>query len=192
MKKIILCLTVLSAGVSFAADPKQGDTRDQVLDSLGQPSGKMMLVPQEILYFDRGTVELTDGKVTKVKLVSQADAEARIAKQKAETEAAAQQAAEQKQKLIEQGRQEKSTTLANTFFCSQTGAQQLAYWEDFSKRFPDVPVADEIQKATDLKQKEDQAQVDAAAAGKQHDESSKTNSALPAPRPVGSFMQSNP
>ena len=68
-------LVMLAASVALASDPGVGDTREQVMHDLGAPKGQMQMGKTTMLYYDRGAVELTGGKVTKVQLVSQAAAE---------------------------------------------------------------------------------------------------------------------
>ncbi len=140
MKIISCCVIVLAATAAWAADPVAGDLRGKVIDELGNPHGHMTVGKNEVLFYDRGTIELTDGRVRIVKLITE---DQLVAKQAAEAEQG-RLAEENRKQLVEAGKAEKLRTLGDPGFTLKSMAEQLAYWQDFVKRYPGVDAGDRI------------------------------------------------
>jgi hypothetical protein len=133
-----------ACGTLQAGAVNVGDSEKQVLDNLGPPRGRLDSGNLAILKYDRGTVTLVDGKVASAWLVSATEA----AEQRAQVEraAAARRAAEAaaRRTRIEAGKAEKQKTIADPGFAKRKPAERLAYWEDFQRRYPEVPIDREL------------------------------------------------
>jgi hypothetical protein len=126
----------MCAAVTMAADPKVGDTRASVLDGLGNPKGTMVVGRNETLIYNRGTLQLTDGKVTRVKLMTDGEYAAMVA----DAEQRAKLAEEARARLVQEGIAEKARTLADADFARKPPSDQYAYWKQFAARYPGVDV----------------------------------------------------
>ena len=71
--------TLPALGGGLEPEIEVGDARAFVIEILGEPEGRMGSEDYELLYFNRGQVELVNGKVTSVNLVSEAEAAKREA-----------------------------------------------------------------------------------------------------------------
>jgi hypothetical protein len=71
MKALTLMGLVVGATVGLSAwAVKPGDSRQAVTEELGPPQGRIQSGDQEILYYERGTVQFKDGKVVNSELIS--------------------------------------------------------------------------------------------------------------------------
>lgn len=129
------------AGSSSAADPKIGDSKDQVLDALGNPKGRMLMKNIEAFFYDRGSVELTGGQVSAVKLIS----EEQLAQKKANQIEQDRRNAAEREKLMAEGAVEKERMLADAAFARKPPAEQVDAWRKFAARYPGVSVEAEVQ-----------------------------------------------
>ena len=135
---------------AFSADPQIGESKDEVIEQLGKPQGKMLMRNKEVLFYERGTVELTDGHVSTSKLLS-----AQGLYQEKLKKAQDQKAAEARQEqLREEGEKEKKRILSDASFTNKPPQEQLSYWEDFKKKYPGVVVENEAQQAATQVQKQ--------------------------------------
>lgn len=160
MKRIVCGLMMVLTTAALAADPKVGDTREQVMDLLGNPKGRMATGGNEVLVYDRGTVDLAGGKVTSVKLVTEGELAAREA-------AAARQARldeERHRKLVAEGTAEKGRVLADPEFAKKTPAEQAAYWREFSSKYPGVDIKGISQAAEQALQEDERKKQEAERA----------------------------
>ncbi|HVU17072.1 MAG TPA: hypothetical protein VHD32_09100 [Candidatus Didemnitutus sp.] len=107
---------------------------------MGLPKGDVRVGNREILYYDRGTVELRDGSVARADILSDADFATFTARKNAEE---ARLAAE-RSRLVSEGESLKARKLSDGAFASTPFAYQVAYWQNFAARYPGVSVADEI------------------------------------------------
>jgi len=129
-----------------AAQPHEiqpGDSLADVKAFLGAPKYKEKLGNKLILSYDRGKVELTDGRVTSINLLSPED----LAAQQARRAAEAAQAAQLKAQHIAEGGALKAKKLADPAFTSAPLADQLAFWQDFRRQYPEVPCDNEYNSA---------------------------------------------
>lgn len=148
--KIALCallpLLSLSATV-VCAEIKPGDSPAEVRAALGVPRGQTALAGREILYYDRGQVEIRAGVVTRVSLRSdaeQADFEARRA---AEAIRVRDEQDIRRAKLTVEGEKLKALKLADASFQNLPLSYQVAFWQDFSRSYPDVASAEVLSEA---------------------------------------------
>ncbi|HEY4302646.1 MAG TPA: hypothetical protein VGM73_17375 [Candidatus Didemnitutus sp.] len=138
LAKLIL-LTGLGAAVA-GAEVKVGDSLSDVRQSLGASRGDLKIKQREILYFERGTVELQNGVVTRSELMSDSDFAAFTAKK----QAADARAAAERDRVIAEGEAVKARKLVDGTFSATPFSYQVAYWQNFAVHYPGVSVADEL------------------------------------------------
>jgi hypothetical protein len=82
LKILLAALVVGLAGILSASAEaiKAGDSREAVIDALGEPDGGVTMGDTEFLYYKRGQVEIKNGQVSNHTIVSQAEADALAAK----------------------------------------------------------------------------------------------------------------
>jgi hypothetical protein len=124
--KIITFLLLLAAPVlAHATDIHPGDSLADVQAALGAPKGQAQLSNKLVLDYDRGQVQLMDGKVIRSKLIS------------------AEEFASQKVQHAAEGQALKAQKLADPNFISASPGAQLIFWKDFRLRYPEVSCNDE-------------------------------------------------
>ena len=145
MKQFLMgvAVIILTATAAWAADPQVGDSKDRVLDNLGNPKGRMSIKNMEVLFYDRGSIELLDGKVSMVKLVTAEQ----LARQQAAQAEQEKRSAEARKKLIAEGEVEKQRLLDDPAFARKSPAEQAEAWRKFAAKYPGVSVAGEIEAA---------------------------------------------
>ena len=154
----VAALAMTAAG-GWAVAP--GDSREAVFAELGQPTGLIQTTDGELLYFARGSVELRAGKVVKADLVSE---EALRQRRQAEAAARAQRAkgdVVRRAQLKAEGEAVMKQWLADPDFLTADPEVQVARWQDFMRRYPDVPAAGHLVAA--------QKRLEARQAGQAHD-----------------------
>lgn len=132
VRSVLLILPALLGAVEVAPGNKIGD----VYATYGKPRGKADLGDRQLLYYERGEVELRSGVVTRVSFLSDEDYAAREAREAA--------AEERAQNLIAEGESVKQERLADPTFQKLSPATQLAFWQDFARRYPGVSCGDQI------------------------------------------------
>ena len=137
---VLLALTLSAAPFPVMAAVDPGATLEEVRTVFGAPSGQVRAGERHLLYYERGSVELINGRVTRVDLRSpeeQAAQDAREARAQAERET-------RRAQLIEEGTALRDRKLADATFQSAPIAYQVAFWEDFARRYPGVPCAEPL------------------------------------------------
>ena len=132
-------LMAVIAGTAVAVKP--GDSRMDVVNELGAPAGFIRFGNEETLYFDRGQVQMQNGKVVDFELISVAQLQER---REAVARARAAQAAltaEQRAQLKTEGEAALQTLLADHDFAVASAAVQVARWREFMQKYPDVAVS---------------------------------------------------
>ncbi len=160
--KFSIVLTVLLGSGWFvgASALEFGDSLNQVIEELGQPDGYVKLEGSQILYYARGRVELTNGKVTLAELVSAEEAEARRIR---EAEAQAQRQEELRllrEQRYAEGKVALEAKISDTAFQQASSTQRIAYWETFKRNYPEVPLPEDYYTALrerDLERREQRA-----------------------------------
>jgi hypothetical protein len=153
---LLLCIFGVAGSVE-AADARVGDTVEQVLDKMGRPAGEARSGELLLLTYDRGTVETYEGYVVKVDLVTPAQLRAQ---QEKAARAMARRAAEikaQRDRRMAEGRKELARIEGDEAFAEKPAADQVAYWEEFKKKYPEVPLPASYTKARDALTKEEEA-----------------------------------
>ena len=136
---VLLCI----AGTLCAAAPQvnKGDTIAQVTEKIGPPQGILKQGNYVTYYYERGFVDFLDGRVRRTDLVSPEEAE-RIKLERARAEEEARRQAEAtRQRLTQEGQLELSKRLADKEFIVRPASERLAYWQEFSKRYPYTDVS---------------------------------------------------
>lgn len=134
----------VSFPVLWAGDPVIGSSRADVLAALGEPSGEASVGGRSTLYYERGTVELTGGQVSRFSLVSKEDYAEHIASEAAEAERLRARAELRRARLTTEGEALKARKLADPGFAAAPLSYQAAFWQDFARKYPDVPCAEQL------------------------------------------------
>ncbi|HKB57361.1 MAG TPA: hypothetical protein VKC51_07205 [Lacunisphaera sp.] len=144
MKTVPFVLLLALPLVLTAMEVRPGDTLNNVRATLGAPRGQLRVDGRQLLYYERGEIELRAGAVTRVALLSEEDHAAREARRAA---AAVRFREEQEilcARLSTEGEALKARKLADPSFLAAPLAYQVAFWEDFSRRYPDVASAEQL------------------------------------------------
>jgi hypothetical protein len=144
MRNILSGLALFLPIALFAADVRPGDTLNDVRSVLGVPRGHLHVGGRDLLYFDRGDVELRDNIVTRVTLVSIEEQAAREAKRTADAVKTREEQEIRRARLVTEGEALKARKLADAAFGATPPAFQVAFWQDFSRRYPDVSSAEQL------------------------------------------------
>src|SRR5689334_15458512 len=91
MKAPVLGLVLALSAASLAAEVAPGDTLEEAVATLGSPRGRLQVAGRNLVYFERGEIEVRDGRVTRVDLLTP-------------EEYAAQQAREEQQRSTREAR----------------------------------------------------------------------------------------
>lgn len=125
---------LVAASGLVAAEIRSGASLEEVHATLGQPRGQLHVGGRQVLYYERGGVELQNGAVTQVNLRSpeehaiRADREAR---QREEREA-------RRAQIMAAGIALRDRKLADPAFQAAPVAYQVAFWDDFARSYPEV------------------------------------------------------
>lgn len=136
-----LFLFTLSLAV---AEVPLGATLEQVLSTLGQARGQATAGDRVVLYYERGEVELQDGVVIRVALMPRAEFDAEANQRAAEAQRLRDAQEIRRAELKAEGEALKTRQLADPAFRSASAERQVAFWEDFTRRYPDVPASEEL------------------------------------------------
>jgi len=144
--KFIFCTFwgVFFALIAAADDPVPlaGWTRRQTIEALGEPAGLIRSEEIEVLYYERGLVNLRSDRVVSAALVSTEEAIRLRTARDRRVAIEARSRSERKQQLIIDGTAERERLLASPQTFSMPVEQQVQLWEDFARQYPDVRVSD--------------------------------------------------
>lgn len=135
-----LILVIVLPLTMSARDVAMGDSAVQVREVMGTARGQLQVGGRDLLYFDRGEVELNDGRVSRVGLRSPEEQNAFESKQAA----VAARTDETRSRLMEEGRILMASKLSDPTFQATPYSYQLSFWEKFSHRYPDVSPAEQL------------------------------------------------
>jgi hypothetical protein len=185
MKGLVPSMFVVLALSASGVEVAPGDSLAEVRAALGQPRGQLERGGWQRLIYDRGEVELVRGEVTRVALRSAEAHERYLAERQAAAEQARLAQEERTARRTAEGEALKARKLTDPLFQSAPVAYQVAFWEDFALRYPEVPSAEvltiarlrlveseaierhrreESQRLADLEERVRQAEARAAAA----------------------------
>ena len=182
------CICVLWAGaVTVVAAPAEevrvGDPVEIVREVLGKPRSYMGCGTYEILLYERGRVEIRDGKVTSLELVSaeQAARQRMAAEERRRARDAAR--ADQRERLRAEGVALKRRVANDPAFERMTAANQLSFWTTFVRKYPDVSAdlehakaVEELEREAEIRRERERAQamaMRAAAAERRAEEAER-------------------
>lgn len=144
MKAISLAMMCVFPLALFAGEVKPGDTAEGVQATLGIPRGRAQIGGREFFYYDRGEVEMRSGVVTRVALISIEDQAALEARRSADALRVREEQEILRARLTTEGEALKARKLSDPYFLAASPARQVEFWEDFSRRYPGVPSAEEL------------------------------------------------
>jgi hypothetical protein len=150
MKTITFLLLLAAPVLAQATEIHLGASLADVRAALGAPNGYAQINNRLTLFYDRGQVQLVDGRVVSSDFLSPEDFAEKQARDKAIAAQAAQHLAE--------GQALKAQKLADPNFTSAPPAYQLAFWQYFRLRYPEVPCDDEYNLALARQQEQLAAQ----------------------------------
>ena len=137
----VIAACVLSASpFAMAAEVQTGDSLADVRNALGAPRGEAKVDGRQVLYYERGVVELVGNTVTRVALRSP---EEQLALNASEERNRGERVARQNQLLVE-GTALRDRKLADAHFNDSPLVYQVSYWENFSRSYPGVPVSEPL------------------------------------------------
>ncbi len=142
MKSMAHSLAMVVAVVSSlaAAEVEVGATLDEVRAALGTPKGQAVAGDRQVIYYERGDIELREGRVIRVGLRSAEEHAAHVEREermRVEREAS-------RAELLAEGTAVRDRKLADVSFQAAPVAFQVAYWENFARSYPGVPVMEPL------------------------------------------------
>ena len=140
----ITLLVFLPVCFSTAAEVRLGDTIAEARQTLGIPRGELHLGGRDLFYYDRGEVESRSGVVTRVSLRSAEDQAALEARRAADALRVREENEIRRARLTLEGNELKVRKLADPAFAAAPLGYQMAFWEDFSRRYSEVPVSEQL------------------------------------------------
>jgi hypothetical protein len=159
MKTIAILLLLATPVLVHATDIHPGESLADVKSTLGPPTGQAQIEDKLVLFYDRGQVQLVDGRVVGSDFLSPEDFAIQQAQQKAIDAKASQLRAQR----IAEGKTLKAQKLADPNFTSAPPAYQVAFWQDFRLRYPEVSCDDEYKLALARQQEAEQKVADLEA-----------------------------
>jgi hypothetical protein len=106
--------------------------------ALGEARGYMAYGSTEVLMYERGRVELKDGVVSSVRLISEEE----LARRKEEQERQRLAEEERRALLYVEGTALRDKKLEDVLFTSAPAAERMAYWRTFRSRYPMVDITE--------------------------------------------------
>lgn len=162
---------VLLAGSLSAIE--EGASRADVVAELGEPDGLIAAGDYELLTYERGDVELRDGKVVKFKLMT--PEELVVAKREEQIRRAEEErrrARERKQRY-ERGLEVKERMLSSPTYAEASGTRKVEILRNFHTRYPEVEIDELLMPAVEEKKREQAAAAEAARIARLEDQVGK-------------------
>jgi len=131
-----------------------GDSVEKVFTVLGRPTGEIKTASFMMLSYPRGKIELRDRIVTKVDLMSQEDLEQNRLKQEALQARRAENIIKQREALPAKGTRIRSEKLSDPDFLNLPTTDQLYFWKEFRKIYPEVNVDSTYLALLDIRKEE--------------------------------------
>ncbi len=140
-------LVAVSAGQLWAGEIEVGDSREEVIQEVGQPQGTMLSSRMETLFYERGTVTLRDRKVVHARLKTAEEVVREKARRRKEAVARKVAQEQERERRIEEGKALKAWATNDSEFKQSSPAERLDYWRKFQKTYPKISVGEEIASA---------------------------------------------
>jgi len=148
-KLIFLFLFLLGSWSVKSALPSVavGDSKESVYAALGEPAGYLSYNDTELLLYDRGVVELRDGRVVTEDVLSEEEWQAQRARRAREEERRrARERARMRQRYLE-GVALRDRYLQDESLQNAPPARQVEFWQSFRERYPNVELPEQYAKA---------------------------------------------
>ncbi len=127
-----------------AAEVRLGDTLNDLGAVMGAPRGQLRVGERQVLYYDRGEIELRAGTVSRVALLSVDEFAALEARHAAIAARFRQEQEIRRGQMKARGEEILAAKLADPRFRATPLRYQVSFWEDFARRYPDVPSAEPL------------------------------------------------
>jgi hypothetical protein len=139
--KTALSIAAMLCGLACAAeagDVRVGDSLAVVKSILGEPRAALTAGTYQALLFDRGRVELRDGRVVLADLVSQEEADRRRVEALRIEQQNREIAEHYRRQRIAQGSALLERTRSDPSFAGTAAADQLRFWQEFRRKYPEL------------------------------------------------------
>jgi len=133
-------LALSTGSILPAAEVQPGASLEEVYATLGTPTGQLHRGGRHVLYYERGEIELQNGTLTRVALRSPEEHAIRVAR---EEQLRGEREARRALGLAE-GTALRDRKLADASFQAAPVAYQVAFWEDFARRYPEVSCSEPL------------------------------------------------
>jgi hypothetical protein len=144
----ILCAALLAAGAAAQTNVvKVGDRYEDVLRALGPPAGRVQAGTYQQLTYERGRVELRDGRVIGTDLVSPEEASRRKVAREKETANASARAEQLRTARVAEGQAVLQQSRVDAGLAAASPTDQVGYWKTFQERYPEVDASADLQAA---------------------------------------------
>lgn len=158
MNKQILVTTALLLTIGFLPvdlwSIEIGQSREDVMKSLGKPIGTLNLSNKTVLMYPQGKVEFKNEKVSRVDLLNDEEFAAQEERKELERKEWLIEREERLAARKEEGEQIKSAKLQNSSFIASSAKQRLNFWRTFQFQYPEVDVSEQIALALEAHQNE--------------------------------------
>lgn len=145
---IFAVAAIFGSGTATLAQVAVGDTREEVLEALGEPTGYVEVNGKEAYSFARGHVILRDGEVVSHAIISEEEAQNRL------------EATERRrEERLEEGLAIRDRMQADEDLAAAPPRERLAFWEVFHQRYPEIDVTFEHSLAAREVKAEEQDEV---------------------------------
>lgn len=124
----------------MAAEVGPGATYAEAVAELGSPRGRLQLGDRNLVYFERGEIEMREGRVTRVDLRTPEENALLLAREEQQRSVRV----DRQRELVAAGKAERDAKLADDNFRNAPVAYQVSYWQDFVRRYPGVSVAEPL------------------------------------------------
>lgn len=135
-----MILVASAAPFAVAAEVAPGASLDEVRATLGTPKGQVNVGGRQLVYYDRGEVELQHGRVVRVGLRTAEEQATQVAREerlRADQES-------RREQLMAEGIAIRDRKLADATFLAAPVAYQVAFWENFTRSHPGVPCVEPL------------------------------------------------
>lgn len=156
-RTICIALIIIFGIVRYAAADEiiaAGDSVEKVFSVLGKPTGEIKSASFMMFTYPRGKIELRDRVVTKVELISQEELEQNRLKQEALQLRQAENRIKQREALLAKGTRIRSEKLSDPDFLNLPVTDQIYFWKEFRKIYPEVNVDSTYLALLDIRKEE--------------------------------------
>ena len=117
-----------------------GDNLEAVRDAYGKPLGTANRGDLQIVMYPRGQVEMKNGKVVAIKMISERTYEAKKVRKAHRIEMEKKLAEKEKEERLQQAEDKLAEVLADPAFDEKTPVEQVTFWRGFKKDNPELDI----------------------------------------------------